>query len=169
MLKIAGRFVCAAFLALVVAMGPVSCATHAPPAAPPAPPQPGTATPTPPAALAPPAAPAPAALPDRLSDADFWKLVTDFSETNGFFRSDNLLSNEVWLQYVIPDLLAVAKPGRVYVGVGPEQNFTYIAALKPAMAFIVDVRRGNLAMHLMYKALFEMSTDRADFLCRKGE
>lgn len=52
------------------------------------------------------------------------------------------------------------------MGVGPEQNFTYIAALKPAMAVIVDVRRGNLDMHLMYKALFEMSADRADFVSR---
>ncbi len=52
------------------------------------------------------------------------------------------------------------------MGVGPEQNFTYIAAVKPAMAFIVDVRRGNLHMHLMYKALFEMSADRADFVSR---
>jgi hypothetical protein len=58
----------------------------------------------------------------------------------------------------------VAKPGRVYMGVGPEQNFTYIAALKPAMVFITDVRRGNLDLHLMYKALFEMSADRAEFV-----
>jgi len=88
------------------------------------------------------------------------------SEPNGSFRSDNLLSNEVWLQYVIPDLLEVNKPGRVYMGVGPEQNFTYIAALKPAMVFIVDIRRGNLDLHLMYKALFDLSKDRADFLSR---
>jgi hypothetical protein len=101
-----------------------------------------------------------------LTDAEFWKLVTDLSEPGGSFRSDNLLSNEVWLQYVIPDLLNVVKPGRVYMGVGPEQNFTYIAALKPAMAVIVDVRRGNLHMHLMYKALFELSADRAEFLSR---
>jgi hypothetical protein len=92
--------------------------------------------------------------------------VTDLSEPGGSFRSDNLLSNEVLLQYVIPELLSVSKPGRVYMGVGPEQNFTYIAALKPAMAIIVDVRRGNLDMHLMYKALFEMSADRADFVSR---
>src|ERR671939_284571 len=71
-------------------------------------------------------------LPSQLTDQEFWKLTTDFSEPDGFFRSDNLLSNEVWLQRVIPDLLNVAKPGRVYLGVGPEQNFTYIAALKPA-------------------------------------
>ena len=32
--------------------------------------------------------------------------------------------------------------GGVYIGVGPEQNFTYIAA-RPEMAFIVDIRREN--------------------------
>jgi len=105
-------------------------------------------------------------LPSKLSDQEFWKLVTDMSEADGTFRSDNLLSNEVWLQYVIPDLLKTAKTGRVYMGVGPEQNFTYITALKPSMAFIVDIRRGNLDLHLVYKALFEMSSDRADFVAR---
>src|SRR5437763_16818618 len=105
-------------------------------------------------------------LPTRLSDQEFWKLVNDLSEPNGFFRSDNLLSNESTFQYVIPDLVKLAKPGRVYVGVGPEQNFTYIVATKPAMAFIVDVRRGNLELQLMYKALFELSADRADFVSR---
>ena len=105
-------------------------------------------------------------LPSRLSDSEFWKLVSDFSEPNGTFRSDNLLSNEGSFQYVLSDLMRTAKPGRVYMGVGPEQNFTYIAALKPAMAFIVDVRRGNLDLHLMYKALFELSADRAEFVSR---
>jgi hypothetical protein len=52
------------------------------------------------------------------------------------------------------------------MGVGPEQNFTYIVATKPAMAFIVDIRRGNLDLHLMYKALFELSSDRAEFVSR---
>ena len=54
----------------------------------------------------------------------------------------------------------------MYVGVGPEQNFTYIAALKPTMAFIVDIRRGNFDLHLIYKALFELSADRAEFVSR---
>ena len=105
-------------------------------------------------------------LPDRLSDRDYWNLVTEFSEPDGVFRSDNLLSNELYLQYVIPDLLRNGRQSRVYLGVGPEQNFTYIAALKPKIAFIVDIRRGNLQLHLMYKALFEMSTDRVDFIFR---
>lgn len=145
---------------------PAGCAQNPAPAAPSAPPAATTpqlaAAPAVPAAPA--AAPAPAKLPERLSDGEFWSLISELSEPGGYFRSDNLLSNEAWLQYVIPELLAVAKPGRVYLGVGPEQNFTYIAALKPAMVFITDVRRGNLALHLLYKALFEMSADRAEFV-----
>src|SRR5437667_12912462 len=103
------------------------------------------------------AAPAPAELTDR----QFWSLSKDSSEEDGFFRSDNLLSNETSFQYIIPELVKVTKPGRVYLGVGPEQNFTYIAALKPAMAFIIDIRHGNLDVQLLYKALFELSANRA--------
>jgi hypothetical protein len=59
-----------------------------------------------------------------------------------------------------------SKPGGVYLGVGPEQNFNYVAALHPKIAFIVDIRRQNLIEHLMYKTLFELSPHRADFLSR---
>ena len=107
-----------------------------------------------------------APVPAQLSDEQFWKLATTFSEQDGTFRSDNLLSNELNLQYVIPELLEKAKQGRAYMGVGPEQNFTYIAALKPSMAFIIDIRHGNFDVHLMYKALFELSADRAEFVSR---
>jgi hypothetical protein len=105
-------------------------------------------------------------LPARLSDQEFWTLVSSLSEPNGSFRSDNLLSNEIRAQFVIPELVKVARPGGVYMGVGPEQNFTYIAAVRPSLAFIVDIRRGNLDLHLMYKALFELSADRAEFVSR---
>ena len=105
-------------------------------------------------------------LPERLSDEDFWRMATDFSERAGTFQSDNLLSNERWFQHVLPALMQHAEQNRVYVGVGPEQNFTYITALKPKMAFIVDVRRGNFDFHLIYKALFELSADRAEFVSR---
>src|ERR1700675_1347207 len=107
-----------------------------------------------------------ASLPARLSDQEFWRVVSESSEADGSFRSDNLLSNELGFQFVVPELARTTKVGRVYMGVGPEQNFTYIAATKPAMAFIVDIRRGNLDLQLMYKALFELSADRADFVSR---
>src|SRR5688500_15841915 len=104
--------------------------------------------------------------PEQLSDSEFWELSSRSSEPGGEFRSDNLVSNERFFQWALDDLLAIAPPGRVYLGVGPEQNFTYIAALKAKLAIIIDIRRGNLDLHLMYKALFELSDDRADFVGR---
>ena len=105
-------------------------------------------------------------VPSKLSDAEFWKLVTDYSESNGYFRSDNFVSNESTYQWVIPDLLRTTSRGGVYLGVGPDQNFTYLVALKPRIAFLFDIRRQNMLTHLMYKALIEQSADRADFLSR---
>ncbi len=92
-------------------------------------------------------------------------MVDGFSEPGGSFASDNIISNEIAFQQVIPELKRIGLQG-AYLGVGPEQNFTYITALKPAMAFIIDIRRQNLLLHLMYKALVEMSADRSDFLSR---
>jgi len=105
-------------------------------------------------------------IPSRFTDKELWQLNADFSEPGGYFRSDNLLSNELGFQAVIPGLREKIKPGGVYLGVGPEQNFTYIAALQPKIAIIFDIRRGNMVEHLMYKALFETSADRADFLSK---
>src|SRR4051812_26344018 len=92
-------------------------------------------------------------LPAGYSDEEFWRMVSDFSETGGYFRSDNFVSNETTFQEVIPDLRRKTKPGGVYLGVGPDQNFTYMVALRPAIAFIVDIRRQNMLQHLLYKAL----------------
>src|SRR6266581_1445988 len=107
-------------------------------------------------------------LPARLSDNEFWRMISDFSEAGGYFRSDNFLSNEAGYQYVIPVLKRTVQilPGGVYLGVGPEQNFTYLIAFEPKMAFIVDIRRGNMLEHLLYKALMETSADRVEFLSR---
>ena len=105
-------------------------------------------------------------LPARLADAQFWGLVERFSEPDGYFDSDNLVSNEDAFQAVVPELATTVPPGRIYLGVGPDQNFTYILAVRPKLAFVTDVRRGNLHIHLLYKALFEISADRAEFLAR---
>jgi hypothetical protein len=104
-------------------------------------------------------------LPSQLSDDAFWHIVTDFSEGSGSFRFE-FMSNEREFQSVIPDLIETAKPGGVYLGVGPEQNFTYIAAIQPKIAFIIDIRRENMLEHLIYKAIFEMSPNRVDFVSR---
>ena len=103
-------------------------------------------------------------LPSQISDEAFWKIIEAFSEDGGTFTSQNFSSNEVGYQTLIPKLQAIVKPGGVYMGVGPEQNFQYIAGLKPKIAFIIDIRRQNMLQHLMYKAAFEMAPTRADFL-----
>ena len=105
-------------------------------------------------------------LPARIADRAFWRMISDFSEPNGYFHSDNFMSNEKAFQLVIPELTKSLAPGGVYIGVGPEQNFTYLAALRPKIAFIIDIRRQNMLEHLLYKALIELSADRAEFLSR---
>jgi len=107
-----------------------------------------------------------AGVPTRLADSTFWRLMTEYSEPWGTFRSENFVSNETSLQWVIPALARRGPTGGVYMGVAPDQNFTYIAALQPSIAFIVDIRHQNAVQHLMYKALIETSKDRADFLAK---
>jgi hypothetical protein len=103
-------------------------------------------------------------LPRTLTDEQFWELSTGLSEPAGAFtHSDNLVSNETHFVHAIRILRST---GGAYIGVGPEQNFSYIARLRPEMAFIIDIRQENRSLHLLYKALFELSTDRADFLSR---
>lgn len=107
-----------------------------------------------------------AQLPVRLDDSTYWRMVRDLSEPGGYFQSENFVSNEMGVQHVIAPLERAVPPGGVYVGVGPEQNFTYLGALRPRIAFIVDIRRQNLLQHLWYKAVFEVSPTRAEFLSR---
>ncbi len=105
-------------------------------------------------------------LPSQISDAEFWRFVTEFSEPNGPYPYENYVSNEIMLQRVIPAARKEIKPGGVLIGVGPEQNFTYAATLEAKMAFVVDIRRQNMLELLLYKALFEMTDNRADFVSR---
>jgi hypothetical protein len=106
-----------------------------------------------------------AGLPRELTDAELWRLMTDFAEPGGGFHADNFTSNEAGVAYVAAEL-ATRRPGGAYLGVGPEQNFSYIVALRPEIAFIVDIRRQAVVQHLLFKALFELSDDRVDFLSR---
>ena len=103
-------------------------------------------------------------VPERLADSTFWRVMREYSEPAGTFRSENFVSNETSLQWVIPELTRRIAPGGVYLGVAPDQNFTLIAALRPSIAFIVDIRHQNAMQHLMYKALIETSATRAEFL-----
>ena len=106
----------------------------------------------------------PAARTLEITDHEFQRLALEMSESPGFFDTDNLISNESSYLHVIPRLKAVTRAGGAYLGVGPDQNFSYIAAVRPAIGFMVDVRRDNQLQHLYFKALFEMSGNRWEYL-----
>ncbi len=110
-----------------------------------------------------PAAPAPAAGPTAARRA-FGRLVASLSEPGGYFDTDNLISNERGYLHVLGALARLGVRGGAYVGVGPDQNFSYIARVRPSLAFVVDVRRDNLLQHLMFKALFARARNRAEYL-----
>ena len=94
----------------------------------------------------------------------FGEKVTALSEPDGPFFSDNTISNETSYLQVAEPLARLASPGGAYIGVGPEQSFTYIALTRPKLAFILDIRRQNMILHLLYKAIFEEATSRAHFI-----
>src|SRR5258708_12421416 len=92
--------------------------------------------------------------------------IASLSEPAGYFDTDNLISNERSYLQVLPDLTRRQVRGGAYIGVGPDQNFTYIAEVRPSIAFIVDVRRDNLLLHLLFKALFALSRTRVEYLAQ---
>ena len=99
-----------------------------------------------------------------LSDSAFAELISDFSEPGRYFDTDNLISNETTYLEVMGALDRYGVGGGAYIGVGPDQNFSYIARVRPQVAFIVDIRRDNLLQHLWFKALFNEAATRAEFL-----
>ncbi len=86
------------------------------------------------------------------------------SEPSGSFDTDNLISNEMRYLEVIPTLTQAGVAGGAYVGVGPDQNFSYIARIRPSVAYIIDIRRDNLLLHLLFKALFAAAPTRIEYL-----
>ena len=121
------------------------------------------------ASLAPPLAaqqPATAARPKATAarHREFARLVAALSEPGGYFDTDNLISNEKGYLHVVGALERTGVRGGAYIGVGPDQNFSYIAHVRPAVAYVVDIRRDNMLQHLLFKALFARARNRAEYL-----
>jgi len=102
--------------------------------------------------------------PSKLSRSEFGRLVNELSEEGGYFWSNNFISNETSYLHALQSLDAMAISGGVYLGVGPNQNFTYIAELRPRMAFVIDIRRQNMLEHLIFKFLTERAETRLEYL-----
>lgn len=106
----------------------------------------------------------PTRVPPAIPTAEWVSLVRSISETGGYFDTDNLVSNESSFLNVLGPMRRLGVYGGAYVGVGPDQNFSYMAQQRPALAFILDIRRDNLLQHLLFKALFHEAADRAEYL-----
>jgi hypothetical protein len=103
-------------------------------------------------------------LQDAIPDSAWGALIGRISEPGGYFDTDNLISNESSYLHVLGKLDGMRLRGGAYIGVGPEQNFSYMAVVRPSIAFIIDIRRDNLLEHLMFKALFEEAPTRVEYL-----
>ncbi len=86
------------------------------------------------------------------------------SEQGGYFDSDNLISNETSYLHALDELRLMHVQGGAFIGVGPDQSFSYIAEIRPKLAFMIDVRRDNMLQHLMYRSLFQRSSNRMAYL-----
>lgn len=100
-----------------------------------------------------------------LTDAEFPRLIERLSEPGGYFDSDNLISNEASYLHVLGKMRKMNVTGGAYIGVGPDQSFSYIAQIRPRIAFMIDIRRDNLLQHLFFKSLFALSRNRLEYLC----
>jgi hypothetical protein len=123
----------------------------------------GSSLRTPLGSVAPPPAATPAAVATPVPSA-FGELLGSLSEPDGPFFSDNVVSNETSYLQVAPALAKAATPGGAYIGVGPEQNFSYIALTRPKVAFILDIRRQNMIEQLLYRVIFGEAQTRSHFL-----
>ncbi len=100
-------------------------------------------------------------IPFSIDQRQFRFLFNGLSEPEGYFDSDNFISNERSYLKILPDLKQLVTQGGVYIGVGPDQNYSYIAAVRPQLAFILDIRRQNALQHLYLKSLFQLSDSRS--------
>src|SRR5207248_5738373 len=100
----------------------------------------------------------------QVSSEQFGQYIREWSEPEGYFDSDNFISNETSYLHVVDQLQQRVKPGGIYIGVGPDQNLSYIVHTRPALAIISDIRRQNMLEHLWFKALFALASNRVEYI-----
>ena len=78
--------------------------------------------------------------------------------------ADNLMTNEDSIASVVDEIDSKVPAGQVYLGVGPDQNFTLMTHARPAAGFIIDYRRKNQLLHFLHQALLQISESRIEYL-----
>jgi hypothetical protein len=100
-----------------------------------------------------------------LPESTYARLFLTLSEPAGYFPSENVVSNETSYLHVLDAMRREGVKGGAYIGVGPDQNFSYIGAIRPDVAFMFDIRRDAMIEHQLFKAVFAMSRNRLEYLC----
>jgi hypothetical protein len=98
-------------------------------------------------------------------ESTYGRTFLKLSEPAGYFPSENVVSNETSYLHVLDAMRREGVKGGAYIGVGPDQNFSYIAAIRPEVAFMFDIRRDAMIEHQLFKAVFAMSRNRLEYLC----
>jgi len=105
-------------------------------------------------------------LPTQLTDAAFWKMITEFSEPDGYFQLENSCRMKTPISWSSRSERGHPARRRLHRSRPGTEFHLYRPRSARTMSFIIDIRRQNLLEHLLYKSLFEMSADRADFIGR---
>jgi hypothetical protein len=98
-------------------------------------------------------------------ESTYGRAFLTLSEPAGYFPSENVVSNEMSYLHVLDAMRREGVTGGAYIGVGPDQNFSYIAAIRPQVAFMFDIRRDAMIEHQLFKTVFAMSRNRLEYLC----
>lgn len=75
-----------------------------------------------------------------------------------------LVSNETDYQRILPLLNMTVSPNGIYIGVGADQNFTFMATTHPSFSFIIDYHPENQYLHHLFKTCFELAPTRQAYL-----
>lgn len=103
--------------------------------------------------------------PDLLEREAFVELIRRLSDPpSGPASADNLMTNEDSIASVMDQAGREVPRDTVYLGVGPDQNFSLIAATRPDSAFILDFRKKNQLLHFLHRALLHVSNDQVEYL-----
>ncbi len=99
------------------------------------------------------------------TDNNFSNIIKQLDDPpTGPSSADNLMTNEDSIASIVDQISKEVPKGQVYLGVGPDQNYSLMAQVEPSYGFILDYRKKNQLLHLFQKALVEISADQQTYL-----
>ena len=101
-----------------------------------------------------------------LADSAWGALVLSLSEEGGYFDTDNLISNERSYLHVLAPLRRLE--GGAYVGVEPDQSFSYLAATRAPLSRSLSTFAGTTCFNTSFSdpcSLFRRTAPNTSHAC----